>query len=58
MSHGFHIPADARARSKMLAAHLEEAARKIQDRQQQCWQAKHLKVPPANAKRGGRPKAS
>jgi hypothetical protein len=55
MSRRFFVPADARARSKMLAAHLEESARKLGQKSQQRWQATHLKVPPVHGHRSDRP---
>lgn len=56
MSHGFHVPPDARARSKMLSAHLEESNRKHKEVNQQLWQSRHLKTPPANHREGGKPR--
>lgn len=57
MSTVFHIPDDARARREMLAAHLEQSARKMREKGQQRWQATHLKLPPVHGNQAKRPQS-
>lgn len=58
MSTFSHLPPDAQARRKMLAAHLEQSARKAKETEQRHWQATHLKLPPVHGNRPPRPPAS
>ncbi len=55
MSTFFHLPPDAQARRRMLAAHLEQTARKNAQTGQQRWQATHLKLPRTHGNQTQRP---
>ncbi len=57
MSTDSHLPADARARRAMLAAHLEKSARKMREKSQPRWQATHLKLPPVHGNQAKRPES-
>ena len=54
MSQDFHVPADARARGKMLAAHLEESTGKASKKSLPRRPVTHMKVPPTHGKHGNR----
>ncbi len=55
MSTFFHLPPDAQARRKMLAAHLEKSRRKARQAGSKQWQTTHLKLPPVHGNHGQRP---